>query len=478
MDYFALNPSEYSLAIDLLTRLIGLIYVIAYVPLLFQVRGLIGKEGILPVESFLNAVYAHYSTRSYYLVPTLFWVNASDKALLGLLITGIALGVLLMCGVWPALLLLLLYLIHLSITSAGQDFLSFGWETFLMEITFAAFLTIATVPYNFFGWLNLNFLLFRFHFRAGASKLLSRDPNWRNLSAIAYHYLSQPLPNTAAWYFHKLPLWMHQASVLFMFYVELIVPFAIFAPEEVRLFVFIQFVALQIGIWFTGNLSYLNYLTVFFCVILIGNQYLQPFYPEMQAGAETFWGWNLIISLAGAGLLALQVMSLIETYWPHRSLRRILSKFDPFHLVYRHGIFAIMTTERYEIVVEGSQDGEHWLEYQFYSKPGDLSVRPKRIAPYQPRLDWQAWFLPFSNFNETRWFQNFLVKLLEGTPSVAKLLKFNPFPDQPPRYVRALVYLYEFTDKKEREKSGLWWKRRLVGSYAPAICLPSKEKKL
>jgi len=473
-DWIAFNPESYSIAIHLFTRLLGAIYVIAYVPFLFQIQGLFGKEGILPIAEHLSSAKFSCGKKRYYYIPSLFWINASDTALFALVWSGIFLGILLMFGVYPPVVLLLLYLIHLSLTSAGQDFLSFGWETFLMELTIAAFLIISTAPLNFFGWLGLNFLLFRFHVEAGASKLLSRDKNWRNLTAIAYHYLSQPLPNTTAWYFHKLPLWFHKLSTLLMFFVELVVPFTLFSPPEVRLVIFVLFVGLQYSIWFTGNLSYLNYITVACCVILLHNNYLEPFFalPPIEAPSPLLW--QFLMGCLGFAFLALQVMAFYRTVSRSSLFYSILRTVQPFHLATPHGIFAVMTTKRYEIVIEGSADGLEWKEYQFYYKAGELSERPKRVAPYQPRLDWQVWFLPFTNFESEPWFQKFLVKLLQGSKPVLKLLKVNPFPDKPPQFIRVLFYDYEFTTSDEKKQTGNWWKRRLIGDYAPTIYLRPK----
>ncbi len=475
-EILALDPGSYSIAINLFVRLLGAIYVVVYFPFLFQIGGLIGKEGILPIDDFLKSISVSMrwtKVSRFYHFPTLFWFNASDTALYALMWVGMALGVLLMFGVCPPLILLVLYLVHLSITTAGRDFLSFGWETFLMEITISTILLTATTPYNVLGWINLNFLLFRFHFAAGASKILSRDVNWRNMTGLAYHYLTQPLPNTIAWYFHKLPLWFHKGSTAIMFYIELVVSLAIFSPPEVRLLVFIQLVGLQFVIWLTGNLSYLNHMTIVFCLILLHNRYLEPFFGPAPVVTDepSPLLWQAVVSLLGAALLALQAATMWYFFSPNRHLQPIMRAIQQFHIAYRHGIFAVMTTKRYEIIVEGSDDGIVWKEYEFFYKPGDVTWRPRRISPYQPRIDWQAWFLPFGYFNYQWWFQQFLVKLLQGNRTVLKLLKHNPFPDEAPLYVRALYYDYEFTTFQEKSETGHWWKRRLMGAYSPVLHL-------
>jgi hypothetical protein len=471
LDFFALEPSSYSIATHLFVRLLGLIYLFAYFPFLFQIKGLIGANGIRPVASYLKAIQARTGPMRYFYVPTLLWFNTSNSALFLLIGCGMLFASLLLLDIYPALMLILLYLIHLSLTSAGQEFLSFGWETFLMEITLGGFFTIATEPLNTFGWIGLNVLLLRIYLQAGVSKLFSHDPNWRNLTAIWYHYLSQPLPNTLAWYFHKLPMGFHKASTCSMFFAELIVPLAIFSPAEVRLGVFLLFVGLQFFIWFTGNFSYLNHMTVVFCLILLHNRYLGALEGIVPAHEPSELLWRILISIGAIAFLGLQLICLIHTFYPARLFRRILSWVSPCHIAYPHGIFAIMTTKRYEIIVEGSDDGEQWREYQFFYKPGDLAWRPRRISPYQPRIDWQAWFLPFDNFEEQHWFQAFLGKILQGSPEVLKLLKFNPFPEKPPQFVRALMYDYEYTSFEERAKTGHWWKRTLIGEYAPALQL-------
>lgn len=468
-DFFSLDPATYSIGINLFIRGLGCIYIIAYVPFLFQIRGLIGKDGILPLQNYLRLVRIRLGTKRFYYLPTLWWINASDTALLILVWAGIVLGILLACGIYPVLILFCLYLVHLSLVSGGQDFLSFGWEIYLIELTIGGALLVATEPYNRYAWIGLNILLMRFYVQAGASKLLSHDPNWRNLRALTYHYLTQPLPNTIAWYVHKFPVWFHKCSVMFTFYAEMVVPLFIFAPPIVRLAVFFQLLFLQLGIWATGNLSYLNYLSVVSSLFLLANTYLEPFLSNISQGTPSPIWWYLFISLLGILFSLLQTISFIQMFFPNRLFNTILYNIQPFHLASPHGIFAVMTTKRFEIIVEGSNDGIEWREYEFRHKPGNLKRRPKRVSPWQPRLDWQAWFLPFSPAFFQFWFQQFMVKLLKGSPVVIRLLKHNPFPDKPPLYIRALIYDYVFTTFEEKKATGCWWKRTFAGIYAPMI---------
>jgi len=463
------DPTSYQFIISLFPRLLGLTFFFAIGAFLFQIRGLIGEEGILPAQAFLSYVTMRFGKKRFYYFPTVFWWSASDRALVGVIAAGTIVSVLLVLGICPPLMLALLFICHLSIVKVGQDFLGFGWEMFLLEITFNTFfLTLAPNP---FIWMSLNILLFRFHLQAGAVKLQSADASWRDLTALTYHYQTQPLPNTIAWYMHRLPLWFHKLSCLLMFVIELVVPFAIFGNETIRLAVFACFFGLQFFIWFTGNLSYLNHLTAIFSMILISDTFLKPLFGEAPPLPAPSLALNIVVSIVGITLLTLQVIQLYDHFFPNRIFYRILNWFSPFHIVNRYGIFAVMTTKRYEIVVEGSDDGVDWKEYTFRYKPSELDRRPRRVSPYQPRLDWQAWFLPFSGYDMEPWFQNFLFRLLQGSPNVVKLLRDNPFPKAPPQFIRAVAYDYVFSDYKTRRETGKWWERQFVGRYSPELTL-------
>lgn len=466
-----LQVNDYTIIAEWFPRLLGLIYFFAFGALSLQILGLIGERGILPLSPFLSHIRTRYPKNWFRVVPSIFWLNSSNKALMIVTIGGSLLSLALLAGIAPPLLLILLYVLYLSLVSAGQEFLSFGWEGFLLEITANAFLVSLTTVPTPLAWLSLNFLLFRFHIQAGAVKLQSRDPNWKNQSAIAFHYLTQPLPNTLAWLMHKLPLRFHQLSCALMFFCELIAPFGIFFDETIRLFTFTALFGLQFFIWATGNLSFLNHLTAIFCLILLNNQSLEFLGLTPPTPSPSPLWLEISISLAATLLLTLQTIRLYQHFFPISLFRKILQPLDPFHLVNRYGLFAVMTTKRYEIVIEGSSDGTTWKEYSFFHKPSEISRRPRRVSPYQPRLDWQMWFLPFSSFGSDRWFTNFLGHLLAGTPDVLALLNHNPFPDTPPLYIRALAYDYEFSSFQDLKSQRLWWRRKLKGIYAPSTSL-------
>lgn len=463
------DPEHYRIICSLFPRMLGAIYMIALSPFLFQVRGLIGERGILPVGELLSLYERRLGWKRFIYLPTLFWWKRSDPFLVGTAAAGTLFGGLLLAGGPPWLLLPLLIAIHLSFIVAGQDFLSFGWEMFFLEIGYNAFFLSLTNHPNMFVWASLNLLLFRFHLQAGASKLQTGDPNWRNLTAMCYHYETQPIPNALAWYMHHLPVWFQKFSTAFMFFVELAVPFGVFGSEEVRLAAFLFMFLLQASIAVSGNYSYLNYLTAVLAAILISDQYLAKVFGPMPAVPESPLALQVAASIGGAALILLQLLQLWNHFFRTPAITRFFSVIYSFHFANRYGIFSIMTTTRYEIVIEGSDDGMEWKEYLFYFKPSEVKRRPRLIAPFQPRLDWQAWFLPFSRFGDESWFESFLEKLLEGEPCVLRLLRWNPFAEKPPAYIRAVVYVYEFSARSQKKTSGAWWVRRRIGAYSPSL---------
>lgn len=455
-------PESYTIISSLLPRLLGMIYFFAFFPFIFQIKGLVGERGILPARQYLGAFKKGMGKVRYVRLPTLSWLNCSDRALIALPVAGCLFSILLMCGIFPPLLLALLILLHLSIVTIGQDFLSFGWEGFFLELSYHVFLLSLTVVPNHLVWLSVNFLIFRMHLQAGTVKLMSGDPSWKNLTALCYHYQTQPIPSTLGWYAHKLPIWFQKLSALMMLAVEIFLPFLVFGTDEMRLGAFVGFFGLQFFIWISGNYSYLNYLTAVAVSLLISNNYLESFVsaPPPDPGS---WLLYLIISLGGAGLLAVQVASLWHHFFPRPFLNRLFRTLFPYHLGNRFAIFAVMTTKRYEVVLEGSMDGEQWEEFLFWYKPSEPERRPRRIAPFQPRLDWQAWFLPFTSFERSRWFQQFVQRIFEGMPEVKRLLRHHPFQGDPPKYLRADLYLYEYTSWGDEN----WWKRKKYAVFMP-----------
>ncbi len=469
----------------LFLRTLGCIYLIAFLSLWVQVHGLIGSNGILPAAQFLTAVRQQVGTSGYYFVPTLFWLHPSDLCLHLLCAGGIVLSMVLIAGFFPTWTLVGLWAFYLSLVSVGQVFLSFQWDALLLESGFLAIflaplqirdtLSQACQPSRAFLWLS-RWLLFRLMFASGFVKLAS-DEVWRNLTALNFHYETQPLPTSIAWYVHQLPEWFQKISVIGMFAVELVIPFLIFAPRRLRTLGGIGLVGLQVLIVLTGNYCFFNLLTIALCLLLIDDVTWKRFLPKrLMASIPLLEQSPDRYKRICIGAVAVLLFLLSGLRFSDQLLREIplpdVAWITPFRSVNTYGLFADMTESRPEISVEGSNDRITWKTYEFRWKPGDLTNRPKWVAPHQPRLDWQMWFAALQgDYQNTYWFLNFMGSLLRGNPEVLKLLAGNPFPDTPPRYVRATLYKYRFTDLATKRSEGVWWAREWHRIYCPAISL-------
>ena len=515
---------KYHLVRRLFLAFLGLIYLSAFVSLGTQLDGLVGGNGILPAKNFMAGVRQHVEQNHigldrYHMVPTLCWFSASDGFLHFLCAAGAVLALVLISGLAPAPCLFLLWLIYLSLSVVCRDFLSFQWDTLLLE---TGFLAIFLAPLQLWPrrattpppsrvalWL-LRWLLFRLMFESGMVKLASGDPAWRHLTALTFHYETQPLPTWIGWYAHQLPAAVHRVCAVLMFAIELVVPFFILLPRRVRFLACALFVLLQAVILLTGNYCFFNFLAIALCLLLLDDAFLQKFLPvkffkkfsrralptappqetsTLAAPLENIsvppapqpapaprklrWSDWITVPLAAVILLVTvpEVLELVSPRpWP--ALNYLVYQWvSPFRSINSYGLFAVMTTERLEIIVEGSDDGLTWLPYEFKYKPGDPQRRPQFVAPHQPRLDWQMWFAALGTVRENRWFANFCVKLLEGSPPVLALLEKNPFPQKPPRHIRAQLYQYHFTTPAERRATGAWWRRDLKAEYIPSVSL-------
>jgi len=375
----------------------------------------------------------------------------------------------------------LLYVLYLSLLYAGQEFMSFQWDTFLLETGFLALLmSFARAP----GLWLLRWLLFRFMFMSGMVKLLSGDPNWWNLSALSYHFLTQPLPTPLAWGAAQLPEAALKFATGALFFVELILPFFIFCPRRLRFVAAFGILLLQTCILLTGNYNWFNLQTMLLCMLLFDDAALQKVVPQRlvrwmridaPVGAPRRPRTSRMVGAVLTRALALLIVALSLVQMDERfggnppvlaqNLDRLI---EPLRIVSAYGLFAVMTTKRDEIIVEGSDDGTEWRAYEFRYKPGDVTHRPPWNIPHQPRLDWQMWFAALDDPRHLRWFQRFLQKLLENDPAVTTLLAKNPFADKAPVYVRAQFYEYTYADAGQK---GQWWDRRLLGLYFPVVHL-------
>ena len=477
------QPPRYDLASFLFLRLFGLIYLSAFISFGVQAQGLIGSHGILPLAELVDAIGARFGPERFFLMPMVFWWNASDFAIQAVCWTGAGLSLLVVFNVLPRLSLALLFVLYLSLLYAGQEFMTYQWDTYLLEAGFLALLlSLATTP----GVWLLRWLLFRFMFMSGVVKLLSGDPNWWNLSALSYHFLTQPLPTPLAWYAAHLPESLLKFATGCTFFIELLLPFLIFCPRRLRFFAAFAILLLQSFILLTGNYNWFNLQTMLLCLLLFDDAALQKIMPRplvrlLPACAERrVPGRARSVTVAAVALL-LVFCSLVQMDArfggsPAAVAQALDRLVDPLHIVSGYGLFAVMTTERDEIVIEGSDDGIYWREYEFRYKPGDLARRAPWNIPHQPRLDWQMWFAALEDPRGLRWFPHFLQRVLENEPAVMALLARNPFPDKPPLYVRARFYDYTYTNSEDKAR-GLWWQRRSLGLYFPVVRLKSEADK-
>jgi lipase maturation factor len=496
------RPPTYFWARRWFLRALGLIYLIAFVSFWVQVDGLTGSEGVSPLNQFLPAVRAQVGADAYTLLPTLCWLSSSNAFLHFLCGGGVILSLLLIFGIAPALSLVALFGFYLSLTIAAQVFLNFQWDVLLLE---TGFLTIFLAPWRLWPrelmWkpsspapataspvsraslFLLRFLLFKLMLMSGVVKLTSGDDCWWNLTALDYHYWSQPLPTVFGWWADKSPEWFKHFSVAFCLFVEIIVPFFIWASRRPRLIAAGLIIFLQLAIAITGNYCFFNLLTIALCLLLIDDAVVGTDRRAVRiptTGASG--GRALPHRLCSYASVAVIVVTLPIDAWlifsafkpqarPPRALANVYEQLEAFRIVNGYGLFRVMTKDRCEIVLEGSTDGVEWLPYEFKWKPGDVKHAPGWCAPHQPRLDWQMWFAALETPQENPWFVGLIVRLLQGSHDVNGLLAHNPFPDKPPRYIRAMFYRYRFTTVSEFWQTGAWWKREELREYLPTVSL-------
>jgi predicted DCC family thiol-disulfide oxidoreductase YuxK len=475
---------------DLFVRSLGAIYLIAFVSLWFQIDGLAGEQGILPIGQYLHLAREQLGPDAFFLLPTLCWFSSSDAFLHFLCGAGAIISVLLMAGLGPVLSLGLLFVLYLSLTIAGQTFLSFQWDILLLE---AGFLAIFFAPWRWrmkgnseapfarAGFFLLKLLLFKLMFMSGVVKLTSGDDSWWDLTALDYHYWTQPLPTVIGWWSDQNPEWFKKFSVAFCLIVEIIAPFFIWAPRRLRHIAAGSLVALQIVIAATGNYCFFNLLAVALCLLLIDDAlWAKCGMPRcaVPPKARTFSVAAIAVLVITLPINAMFLFSALEPArgWP-RPIATLAGYIEPFRIVNGYGLFRVMTKSRPEIILEGSADGSNWQPYEFKWKPGALDQAPRWAAPHQPRLDWQMWFAALGNYRRNPWFVSLLERLLHNTPAVTRLLAHNPFPENPPRFVRARLYEYRFATWAEHRATGEWWKREERGEYLPAISLENFERR-
>ena len=494
-----LRYPTYHLARWWFLRGLGVVYLIAFLSLAVQIVGLVGENGISPAAEQLPWWQEKFGSAAYWAHPTLCWLTASDGFLRLLCWGGVVLSVLLILGIAPALVLVLLWFSYLSLVTVGGVFLAFQWDNLLLE---TGLLAIFFAPRSLWPRLAtesppscsvhglLKWLLFRLMFLSGVVKLTSGDSTWSELTALNFHYETQPLPVWASWYVHHLPGDFHSLSVAAMFVIELLVPFLIFGPRRLRHFGCAGLVGFMAIIAATGNYCFFNLLTAVLCILLLDDAFLRRCFPrrwvarldEPRPAIRFRWVRKGFAALLAAFILAASTLEGVPGSYPRgrmpkwwesvpRWVHSVRAKIRPFRSVNSYGLFRVMTRTRPEIVIEGSADGRTWLEYGFRWKPGDLNRPPAFVEPHQPRLDWQMWFAALGRYQDNPWFAGLMQRLLEGSPEVLDLLEHNPFPDIAPRSLRAVLYRYRFSDPATRRSTGAWWQRERLGLYCPPISL-------
>ncbi|QDU40158.1 hypothetical protein Mal4_45130 [Maioricimonas rarisocia] len=505
-------PHTYVLSRWLFLRALGAVTLIAVLSLWWQIDGLVGSEGILPVEHLMTAAGEQLGPWGFLKLPTLCWLSSTDWMLHGHCVVAALLSVALLVNVAPRYVLASLWLVYLSLSVAGQTFLGFQWDTLLLETLFCSLfwappglrpkLAAQHPPSRMGRWL-LWLLLLKLMFLSGITKLLSGDPTWRALSALDIHYQTQPIPNWVSWYAHHLPAWWQRFSIVCMYVIELALPFLIFGPRVLRLFAAAGLILLQVAIELTGNYGFFNLLTVVLCIPLLDDHVLMWCIPGIDranaAGGSSGKTGRMIIAArrgAIAVVMALSLLTLLEEMVTTQRRDRlpggvvatldgidrvlvtpaepVLTTLQPFRTINGYGLFRVMTTERFEIVIEVSDDGRRWRELEFPCKPGNVERAPPIVAPYHPRLDWQMWFAALSPGRHEYWLNALMQRILEGSPAVASLVGEPGLVDDPPRSVRLMYYRYEFSRPEERERSGAWWTRSFVQQLTRPLSLPGR----
>jgi len=473
----ALRPVDnYQLTSGLFLKLLALVYFAAFFSLSVQINGLVGADGILPFTELLAISFQNNGAMAWLYMPTLFWLNSSDFFLHGVAVSGCVVSLVLFIGYKPVWSLITLFVLYLSLFHAGQTFLAFQWDTLLLE---AGFLSIfLTGGPNQLLLFMFHWLLFRLRFMSGLSKFAGDDPSWSSFTTLNYYFETQPLPHAGAWYFHQLPEWILQGGVLLVFFTELIVPFFIFLPRKFRLFAAATTIVMQLLIIATSNHNWINLLTILLCLFLLDDDVLRKVVPQrlhacvnidmkMDNGSVTPLRDNALPVFSF--LILFSSVVTFALVFTNLNVPKILAKPSAFVRAWGIGhvfhVFPTMQTERHELQIEGSYDGKEWKSYVFKYKPAALDEAPAFIVPHQPRLDWMIWFVPPRNPEMLYWFDGFLYRLHQGSADVLDLIRYNPFPDKPPRYLRVQVYQYWFTSVEERSRTGQWWKRDYLGEF-------------
>jgi len=487
----------------LFLRLLALTALFATLSWWVQVDGLVGRDGIAPAADFLDAVERHADAAGWSdlerwrQVPTLLWLAPNEHGLHLLCGLAAVAALLLLFNVIPGPALLALWLSYLSLVSTGGVFMGYQWDALLLEALFASLFLVpwrglrpGLAPERAPPWVGvwlLRLLVLKLMILSGLVKLLSEDPVWADLTALDYHYWTQPLPNPLSWLAHQASF-LHGPAVVFMIVAEDVLPWlALLGLRRLRYLAFWGTVLLMGGIGLTGNYGYFNLLSVALALTLLDDGALRALLPRRwRERAPDSHGFphrrppvsnRLPVAMLAGALIVVSLTRAwlrVDREAVPEVLRDTAAFVGPLQLSSSYGLFATMTTERPEILIEGSDDGVSWRHYRFAWKPNDdLTDGPDLAGPHMPRLDWQLWFAALAgDCRRTRWYPGFLQRLLEGQPDVVGLLDGDPFPERPPRYIRSTLWYYTFTHPDERDRTGaVWTRERADHDFCPTVTL-------
>jgi hypothetical protein len=519
----------------LFLRSLGFIYFSAFYSLIFQIRGLIGPNGIFPADDYLQAIAHSLGHARFWYAPTLLWFSSSSHMLLALCWAGMATSLLLTFNFWPRTALVICFVCFLSFVSAAGDFSGYQSDGMLLEAGFIALFFAppgyrpglgAAQPPSRASLFLLQWEWFRIYFESGVVKIASGEPQWRQMTAMDEYYQNGPLPTWVGWYVQHLPHWFHAATAYGTIALELGLVWMMFLPRRWRIVCFFIATLWQIGIILTANYTFLNYLVLALGFLLLDDRLILCFIPRrwktfvldhadrrLQTDCpdatpptegdkiESASGYlpqlsrvmppdrhketwpellrpqlaALRLSLTGLMLGWVFYATAAELVWvvfPTMKLPTTpVEALEPFRIANRYGLFAVMTRGRYEIEFQGSEDGQNWQAYPFLYKPQVPDKPPGIYAPYQPRFDWNLWFASLGSWREYPIVVNTEERLLSNDPDVLALFAGNPFLHGPPHQVRAVFWQYWFTTIEEKRKTGLWWRRQMLGLYAPTLAL-------
>ena len=485
-------------------RGLGLIYFSAFYSLLFQIKGLIGPNGILPAVDYLQVVTASLYGHRFWFAPSLLWFGAGNRALMALCWGGLIAAALVVLNLWPRVSLALCFVFFLSFISVAQDFSSYQSDGMLLEAGFIALFFAppglrpglgAANPASRASLFLLQWEWFRIYFESGVGKLASGDVSWRTLRAMDDYYQNGPLPTWIGWYVQHLPHWFHASATAYTLLTETLIVWMLFLPRRWRIACACIVTPFEISIILTANYTFLNYLVLLLGILLLDDRTLewllpkrvQMFVARNEANVEPVadseealpgFHWRKII-LADGMLVSAVCLGLVFYSTTAQLLFKLAPSLpipeapvrwlDPFRIANRYGLFEVMTHERYEIEFQGSSDGKNWIAYPFRYKPQALNRAPGIYAPYQPRFEWNLWFASLGSWREYRFVIWTEERLLKNDPDVLALFAKNPFAETPPKQVRAVIYQYWFTDLAAKRATGNWWRREVLGDYAPGL---------